>query len=138
MPLYEYYCEKGARVFEALRPLSESEVAVPCPDCARDADRIMPTSFSAMSWNRGYPQRVPYHQKPVRNVSPKKPTVARVKGTTEPKPQRRPGKGDVAASRDQQVAGVKDLRYRDRWGVDQRGFRTVKAKKAKPERKGVP
>ncbi|MDO8612967.1 MAG: hypothetical protein Q7R32_09115, partial [Dehalococcoidia bacterium] len=57
---------------------------------------------------------------------------------TEPKPQRRPGKGDVAAARDQQVAGVKDLRYRDRWGVDERGFRTVKAKKVKPAKKVVP
>src|SRR3989304_3600172 len=76
MPLYEYYCEKCERVFEALRPLSESDVAVPCPDCGRDADRIMPTSFSAMSWDKGYPQRVPYHQRPVRNVSPKKSPVA--------------------------------------------------------------
>jgi hypothetical protein len=33
-----------------------------------------------MSWSKGYPQRVPYHQRPVRNVPPKKSTVARVKG----------------------------------------------------------
>ena len=80
MPLYEYHCENCDRVFEALRPLSEAGVAVTCPDCGRDADRIMPTSFSAMSWNKGYAQRVPYHQRPVRNVEPKKSTVARVKG----------------------------------------------------------
>ena len=89
MPLYEYYCDKCDRVFEALRPLSESDVAVPCPDCGRDADRIMPTSFSAMSWSKGYPQRVPYHQRPVRNVPPKKATVARVKGKGGAKPAKK-------------------------------------------------
>ena len=73
----------------ALRPLSESDVAAPCPDCGRDADRIMPTSFSAMSWDKGYPQRVPYHQRPVRNVSPKKSTVARVKGKGGAKPEKK-------------------------------------------------
>jgi putative FmdB family regulatory protein len=79
MPLYEYYCERCEKVFEALRSLHESDAAVPCPDCGSDAERIMPTSFSAMSWNRGYAQRVPFHQKPVRNVRPKKSTVAPVK-----------------------------------------------------------
>ena len=79
MPLYEYHCEKCDKMFEALRPLRESDASTPCPDCGGDADRILPTSFSAMSWAKGYPQRVPFHQRPVRNVEPKKSTVARVK-----------------------------------------------------------
>ena len=79
MPLYEYHCEKCDKVFEALRSLRESDAAVPCPECGRDAERIMPTSFSAMSWNKGYAQRVPFHQRPVRSVKPKKSTVAPVK-----------------------------------------------------------
>ncbi len=79
MPLYEYHCEKCDKVFEALRPLRESDAPTPCPDCGSDADRILPTSFSARSWGKGYPQRVPFHQRPVRNVEPKKSTVARVK-----------------------------------------------------------
>ncbi len=78
MPLYEYYCQRCDSVFEALRSLRESDEAVPCPKCGRDGERIMPTSFSAMSWNKGYAQRVPFHQKPVRNVESKRAT-ARVK-----------------------------------------------------------
>ena len=79
MPLYEYYCERCDKLFEALRSLRESGAAIPCPECGRDAARIMPTSFSAMSSGKGYPQRVPFHQKPVRNVMPKKSTIAPVK-----------------------------------------------------------
>ncbi len=79
MPLYEYHCEKCDKVFEALRPLRESDASTPCPDCSSDADRILTTSFSAMSWGKGYPQRVPFHQRPVRNVQPKKSTVAGTK-----------------------------------------------------------
>jgi putative FmdB family regulatory protein len=84
MPLYEYYCEKCDKVFEALRLLRESDATNPCPECGHDAERIMPTSFSAMSWAKGYPQRVPFHQKPVRNVKPKKSTVAPVKAKSKP------------------------------------------------------
>ena len=79
MPLYEYHCERCDRVFEALRSVRESKLAASCPTCGSDAARIMPTSFSSKSWNKGYPQRVPFHQRPVRNVKAKKPTVARVK-----------------------------------------------------------
>ncbi len=41
----------------------------------------------------------------------------------------------MAATKDKEAARRKDLRYRDRWGVDAGGFRTVKAKKRKRERK---
>ena len=89
MPLYEYYCDPCNGIFESIRPMREASLPVPCPSCGRDADRIMPTSFSAMSWSKGYPQRVPYHQKPVRNVSPKKPSIARVKGKGAAKPAKK-------------------------------------------------
>ncbi len=78
MPLYEFHCERCDKVFEALRLLRESEASIRCPECGHDAERIMPTSFSAMSSGKGYPQRVPFHQKPVRNVKPKKSPVAPV------------------------------------------------------------
>ncbi|MBI1885201.1 MAG: zinc ribbon domain-containing protein [Chloroflexi bacterium] len=81
MPLYEYYCERCDRLFEMLRPVRESELAGVCPDCGGEAPRIMPTSFSAMSWGQGYAQRVPYHQRPLYNREPKfEKTVAPVKG----------------------------------------------------------
>ncbi len=54
---------------------------------------------------------------------------------TPPKPKPRPTKGDIQAAKDREAARIKDLRHRDRWGVDERGFRTVKAKKTKRKRK---
>jgi putative FmdB family regulatory protein len=91
MPLYEYYCESCDKVFEALRSLRQSEAPSPCPDCGREAARIMPTSFSAMSWGKGYAQRVPFHQRPVRNVAPKQ-AKAPVKAKAKPAAKRRTGK----------------------------------------------
>jgi putative FmdB family regulatory protein len=87
MPLYEYYCESCDKVFEALRSLRQSEEPSPCPDCGREAARIMPTSFSAMSWGKGYAQRVPFHQRPVRNVAPKQ-AKAPVKPKAKPSSRR--------------------------------------------------
>ncbi len=80
MPLYEYYCDRCDKIFEALRPVRESEEPGLCPDCGGESGRIMPTSFAALSWRQGYPQRVPYHQRPLFNRPPAfKKTVAPVK-----------------------------------------------------------
>src|SRR4030042_1556658 len=54
---------------------------------------------------------------------------------TPPKPKPRPTKHDKRVQEERGATMAKDLRYRDRWGVDGRGFRTIKAKKHKPERK---
>jgi len=78
MPLYEYYCEACDHVFEALRPVRQSEQPAACPTCRGYADRIMPTTFASMSRNEGWAQRVPYHHKPVRAGEPAR-TIARVK-----------------------------------------------------------
>ena len=94
MPLYEYYCEKDDKVFEALRPISRSEEAAPCPDCGREAERILPTSFSAMNMDRGYKQRVPFHQKPIRNLEVGKRPIVPLKAKGKPKGKRaKTGKG---------------------------------------------
>jgi putative FmdB family regulatory protein len=77
VPLYEYYCESCDRVFEALRPIRESDQPAPCPACGHEADRIMPTTFAAMSHTGGWKQRVPFHHGPVR-TGETKPPVARV------------------------------------------------------------
>ncbi len=76
MPVYEYYCERCDKRFEALRPMREAGEPVPCPTCGREGRRIMPTSFAAMSWRQGYPQRVPFHHRPVRQRTPKKGAAA--------------------------------------------------------------
>lgn len=59
MPVYEYYCEPCNGIFEELRPIRESSEPVPCPQCYKDADRIMPTSFAAFTFRDGYPRRIP-------------------------------------------------------------------------------
>ncbi len=82
MPLYEYYCEKCDKVFEALRSIRESAGSAPCPDCGGEAQRIMPTTFASMSFKQGYSQRVPFHHRPVRSLGEKPRTIAPVKGRT--------------------------------------------------------
>ena len=59
MPLYEYFCQPCNGIFEELRPMRESSEPVPCPQCYKDANRIMPTSFAAFTFREGYPRRIP-------------------------------------------------------------------------------
>ncbi len=59
MPLYEYYCGSCDGVFEQLRSIRESDEPYPCPECNREAGRIMPTSFNAFTMRDGYPRRIP-------------------------------------------------------------------------------
>jgi putative FmdB family regulatory protein len=92
MPLYEYYCEKCDKVFEALRPVAQSDSPAPCPDCGAQADRILPTTFASMSRRRGVRERVPFHHAPVRTEDGKR-TVARVKPKDKPKRKKQAGKG---------------------------------------------
>lgn len=78
MPIYEYYCEKCDKVFESLQSIARSDEPVPCPDCGRKADRIMPTTFATMSRRKGLRERVPFHHHDIRE-SEKKRAVARIK-----------------------------------------------------------
>ncbi len=141
MPLYEYYCEPCDGVYEAIRQIREASDPVPCPECSRDGKRIMST-FSAFTMRDGYPRRIPdkgtyWHMgKEVKN------RAKRMKNWThpelaEPKPTPRPTKGEARVAQEKAVIEGKGARYRDRWGIDEQGFRTVKAKKKKPERKIV-
>ena len=86
MPLYEFYCEKCDSVFEALRPIAESENPTVCPSCGEMADRIMPTTFASRSFKGGWARRVPFHHHPVRADAPKQP-IARVKAKDDSKPK---------------------------------------------------
>ncbi|HEU4759961.1 MAG TPA: zinc ribbon domain-containing protein [Dehalococcoidia bacterium] len=94
MPLYEYYCEKCDTVFEALRPLRDSDAPAPCPTCGRDAARIMPTTFASMSFNQGYAQRVPFHHRPIRSAADKPKTIAPVRSKARKGSRRKSGKGE--------------------------------------------
>ena len=42
MPIYEYECSCGEQ-FEKVRPMSEYALPSVCPECDKDADRIMST-----------------------------------------------------------------------------------------------
>lgn len=112
MPLYEYYCEPCHGIFEELRPMREATEPVPCPECFKDAQRIMPTSFAAFTFREGYPRRIPddgkyYHlgqkvSKPVTGGRPNEhPEI------NKPKPKPRKLKGEVSEIQDMQTAAAK-------------------------------
>jgi putative FmdB family regulatory protein len=113
MPIYEYYCEPCHGIFEELRPMREATEPVPCPECYRDAGRIMPTSFAAFTFRDGYPRRIPddgkfYHlgkkvTKPVTGGKPNEhPEI------NKPKPKPRKLKGEKSAMRDMIELAKKD------------------------------
>jgi putative FmdB family regulatory protein len=78
MPIYEYYCEKDDRVFEALGSIASSDRPAKCPKCGASALRIMPTTFASLSRVKGLKERVPFHHHPIRNEDEKR-TIAPVK-----------------------------------------------------------
>ena len=113
MPIYEYYCEPCHGIFEELRPMREATEPVPCPECYRDAGRIMPTSFAAFTFRDGYPRRIPddgkfYHlgkkvTKPGTGGRPNEhPEI------NKPKPKPRKLKGEKSAMRDMIELAKKD------------------------------
>ena len=139
MPLYEYYCQRCDGVFEAIRPMREASLSVPCPQCNRDGQRMM-SSFSAFTFRDGYPRRLPDKGTYWHLGKEVKRPAKRMKGwehpeLAEPKPAPRPARGELQVEKEKQATGQLDVRYRDRWGVDQMGFSTVKTKKRKPQRK---
>jgi putative FmdB family regulatory protein len=114
MPVYEYYCEPCDGIFEALRPMRDASAPAGCPVCARDGQRIMPTSFAAFTFREGYPRRLPdkgtyWHLG--------KEVKSRIKGgmrpwehqeLNKPRPKPRPLKGDIAIAREKEHARNKE------------------------------
>ena len=112
MPLYEYYCQACNGIFEELRPMRESSDPVPCPECYKDAPRIMPTSFAAFTFRDGYPRRIPddgkfYHlgKKVTKLVSQGRPNEH--PEIDKPEPKRRKLKGEISELQDMGEAAVK-------------------------------
>ncbi len=131
MPLYEYYCQHCEGVFEALRPIREASLPVPCPQCHRDGQRIMPTSFTAFTYRDGYPRRIPdkgtyWHLEKEVKTLPKQMRHYDHPELTEPKPVERPTKGEKADEKERVVAQAKEKKRRDRWGVSEHGYPTRK------------
>lgn len=112
MPLYEYYCKPCNGIFEELRPMREATEPVPCPECFRDAERIMPTSFAAFTFREGYPRRIPddgkyYHleKKVSKLVTSGRPNEHPEVNKPEPKPKK--SKGQKTEARDMIEAAKK-------------------------------
>ncbi|GAB4331127.1 MAG: hypothetical protein Kow0010_16270 [Dehalococcoidia bacterium] len=112
MPLYEYYCQHCNGIFEELRPMREAADPVPCPQCYKDAERIMPTSFAAFTFRDGYPRRIPddgtyYHlgKKVTKRITRGRPNEH--PEVNKPKPKPKMTKGEKSAIRDMQEAAAK-------------------------------
>ncbi|HET7738856.1 MAG TPA: zinc ribbon domain-containing protein [Tepidiformaceae bacterium] len=112
MPVYEYYCQTCDGIFEELRPMRESSEPVPCPQCFKDAGRIMPTSFSAFVFREGYPRRIPddgqyYHlgKKVTKLVKRGRPNEHPEVNKRAPKPK--PLKGDLIETAEMRQAARK-------------------------------
>ncbi|OAI39906.1 hypothetical protein AYO38_06695 [bacterium SCGC AG-212-C10] len=112
MPVYEYFCEPCNGIFEELRSMRDFEEPVPCPQCYKDAPRIMPTSFSAFTFRDGYPRRIPddgkfYHlgQKVNKMITSARPNEHPEINKPEPKVKKL--KGEVTEINDTVEAAVK-------------------------------
>ena len=49
MPVYEYYCDRCQHKYEAIRPVSRMDEAVPCPKCNEPGRR----QLSAFAFRQG-------------------------------------------------------------------------------------
>ncbi|MCE7927904.1 MAG: hypothetical protein DYG91_05295 [Chloroflexi bacterium CFX7] len=92
--------------------MREATEPVPCPECFKDAGRIMPTSFAAFTFREGYPRRIPddgkyYHlgQKVSKLVSSGRPNEHPEVNKPEPKPKKL--KGELSDIKDMQAEARK-------------------------------
>ena len=112
MPIYEYYCQHCNGIFEELRPMREASEPVPCPECYKDAGRIMPTSFAAFTFREGYPRRIPddgkyYHLGKKVNSLVRSGRPNEHPEINKPRPKPKPLKGEKSALRDMKEAAKK-------------------------------
>ncbi len=59
MPVYEYLCRECEGVFESIHTMKEANEPEPCPICDTEAERLMPSTFTAFVIRNGYPRRIP-------------------------------------------------------------------------------
>jgi hypothetical protein len=98
------------------------------------------SAFNAFTMRDGYPRRIPDKGTYWHMGKEVKTRAKRMKGwehpeLAKPQPKPRPAKGDLEFQREKRLAELQEARYRDRWGIDEHGFPTVKTKKIKPERR---
>ncbi len=117
-------------IYEALRSIREASLPVPCPQCSRDGQRIMST-FMAFSYRDGYPRRLPdkgtyRHLGKEAKTLPKRMRYHEHPELAEPKPAKRPTRGEKAEQKERVVAEGQERKRRERWGVSDRGYPTKK------------
>lgn len=125
MPVYEYYCKSCDGVFETIRAISKASEPAPCPVCAKKAQRIPPTSFSAFTMREGYARAIPdrgtyYHL----GKEVKKPISGGVRMNEhpeihKPKPPRRKSKGELSTLADKRAAAAKETKRRSDAGLSE-------------------
>jgi putative FmdB family regulatory protein len=125
MPVYEYYCKSCDGVFEAIRPIAKASDPSPCPVCAKKAERIMPSSFSAFTMREGYPRAIPdrgtyYHlgkdvKKPISGPT----RMNEHPEINKPQPKPRKSKGELSAQADRRRAIAKEQARQRKDGVPQ-------------------
>jgi putative FmdB family regulatory protein len=114
MPVYEYLCKPCDGVFEVIRPLARAAEPAPCPVCAKKAQRLPPSSFSAFTMREGYPRAIPdrgtyWHlEKEV-----KRPVTGAVRMNehpeiNKPEPKRKKSKGELAISAERKRLEAKE------------------------------
>jgi len=126
MPLYEYYCQHCNGVFEALRPIREATLPVPCPACQREGQRVM-SSFTAFTYRDGYPRRIPdkgtyWHLGKEVKTLPKRMRHHQHPELAEPSPGTRPTTGERAEREGRAVEEGKQKKYRSKWAASERGY----------------
>ena len=123
MPVYEYFCKRCDGVFESIRAIRQASDPAPCPECARPAERIPPTSFSAFTMREGYPRAIPdrgtyYHLgKEVKNPIRGGTRMNEHPELHKPRPKPAKSKGEKAAAADKQAAARKEAARRQKDGV---------------------
>ncbi len=137
MPLYEYYCDSCNGIYEAMRPMREASLSVPCPECDRDGRRIM-SAFNAFSFREGYPRRLPDKGTYLHYGKEVKKRANKMEGTVhpelaQPKAQPRLSRGDAAAHQEAWVDRQEEMKHRAKEGVGLYMNKLPKARKPKKE-----
>jgi cell division protein FtsI/penicillin-binding protein 2 len=106
------------------------------------AGRPLVANVPTFTVRDGYPRKIPDKGTYWHMGQEVKTRANRLIGNThpellKPKPKPRPGKGDVADRVEKVRSARSDAIYRDSWGVNADGRRSIKAKKTKPQRKTV-
>jgi putative FmdB family regulatory protein len=62
MAIYEYYCAKCKNVFQLQRPMSEFDKPATCPECGKNAERLLSSFASKVDYNLQIPGKEPFRR----------------------------------------------------------------------------